>query len=159
MLALLASSTYPITVYGLDVEAQPSNFEKQSFLAAAQAALAGGKNGIPAITFSEYSFIVRYLSSKNSIKYLELWMAKKEQDRALQEQQASQANSQFQVKKEQETAALKAEQEKELFTLKTQSEIEVIQAKGEEDRKTLTVQIQLIKNDKIGNITQNIANN
>lgn len=159
MLALLASSKYPITVYGLDVEAQPSNFEKQSFLAAAQAALAGGKNGIPAITFSEYSFIVRYLSSKNSIKYLELWMAKKEQDRALKEQQTAQANSKYQTDKEKEVAAEKAKQEEDLYALKSKLVLEEIHAKGEEDRQTLAVQIQLIKNDKIGNITQNIANN
>lgn len=159
ILALLASSSYPITIYGLNVEAQPSNFEKQNFLSAAQAALAGGKNGIPAITFSEYSFIVRYLSSKNSIKYLELWMAKKEQDRALQQQQIAQQNSSLQAKKEQETAMLKAQQEKELADLKTQSEIEVIKAKGEEDRKTLAVQIQLSKTYGGANINQNIGNN
>jgi len=157
MLALLAASTYPITVYGLSVEAQPNDFEKQSFLSAAQAALAGGKNGIPAITFSEYSFIVRYLNSKNSIKYLELWMAKKEQDRALKEQEIAQANSQFQAKKEQETAALKAQQEKELYTLKTDSELEVIKAKGEEDRKTLALQIQLSK--AYGGGVPNMQNN
>ena len=141
--ALLTASKYPPACYGLNVEAATSEFEKQQFLSAAQVALQGGKNGIPAITFSEYTFLIRYIDSKKSIKFLQLWMAKKEQERLLQSQKIANENSMVQAQKEQETAQMKAEQEIGLENLKTKNKIQVIQVEAEENRKTIALELQM----------------
>jgi len=153
--ALLTASKYPPACYGLSVEAATSEFEKQQFLGAAQAALQGGKNGVPSITFSEYTFLIRYIDSKKSIKFLQLWMAKKEQERALEAQKIAQENSQIQAQKEQETATIKAQQEIELENLKTQNKLKVLQLEAEENRKTIALEMQLGETFKRPNLNPN----
>jgi len=141
--ALLTASKYPPATYGLNVEESTSDFEKQEFLNAARVAMQGGKNGIPAITFSEYAFIVRFIDSKKSIKLLQLWMAKKEREAALEQQKIANENSMFQAKKEQETANAKYEREKELETLKAENKLKLLQVEAEEKRKTIALELQM----------------
>lgn len=149
--ALLTASKYPPVTFGLNVEESTSDFEKQEFLAAAKVALQGGKNGIPAITFSEYSFIVRYIDSKKSIKLLELWMAKKEREAALQQQKIANENSMVQAKKEQETAEAKYKMQVDLENLQAQNKLKEIQVTEEEKRKTLALKMQMEQNKQTVN--------
>jgi len=135
--AILAAGNYPPVVYGFSMEARSSDTEKQRMLEAASAGLQSGKNGIPAITFSEYSFVVRYLGSGRSIKYLELWMAKKEQERTVAEQQRAEQNMKVQAEQQRTTDAAKLAGDKEKYAFETQKEIDVIRVKGEEERLTL----------------------
>ena len=146
LIALLTAAKYPPATWGLNVEESTSDFEKQEFLGTARVAMQGGKNGIPAITFSEYAFIIRFLDSKKSIKLLQLWMAKKEREAALQQQKIANENSILQAKKEQETADAKYKREMELENLKSQNKLKEIQLQEEEKRKTLALQLQMGNN-------------
>jgi len=143
--ALLTAAKYPPATFGLNVEEATSDFEKQEFLNAARVAMQGGKNGIPAIKFSEYAFIVRYIDSKKSIKLLQLWMAKKEQEAALQQQKIANENSLLQAKQAQELAQQKLQIETELENLKAQNKIKVAQVEAEEKRKTIALELQMGK--------------
>lgn len=156
--ALLTASKYPPTVYGLNPEAVTSDFEKQQFLASAQKALAGGKNGNAAISYSEYAFIVEYLNSKNSIKYLRLWMAKKEQERRLEAQKIANENSILMAKKEQEVAQVKIQGEKELLDMQTQSKIQIIQAEVQGKKEILALEIQAGKTFSPKNFNTSFSN-
>ena len=137
LLAIKAASNFPPAVYGFRIEARLTEQQKQMMLAAAQAGLAGGKNGIPALTYSEYSFIVRHLTTGKSVKYIEMWMAKKEQERAIAEQKAAQEAQITQGKLTQELEQQKEESERALIQMQTEKELKIIAAKGEEERKTI----------------------
>ena len=136
LMALLAAGNFPPAIYGFNIEARASELEKQTILQAASAGLQSGKNGIPALTFSEYSFIVRYVSSGKSIKYMELWIAKKEQERTVAEQKRAQENIAAQGEQQRQTDAAKVENKKIEGDIETQQELSMIKAKGEEDRLT-----------------------
>jgi hypothetical protein len=159
LLAIKTANSYPPVAYGFRIEARATEQEKAMVLQAAREGLAGGKNGIPALKFSEFSFIQRYLSTGRSVKYIELWMAKKEQEaeamaakRAEDAQriQGEENRKQEEAKRASEQAKVKAELDKELA---------VIAKKGEEERKTLDVkykyELQLAEKNSNNNINQN----
>lgn len=155
IIAVKAAGNFPPCVYGFKIEARATEQEKAKIEAAAQAGLQSGKNGIPALTFSEYSFVVRYLNTGHSIKYLELWISKKEQDRAAEDAAKSEqmiaAQAEEQRKTDENNAVLeikKAESEinKEVTVAQAKAdaekekEIAVTQAKGKQDRATEELQ-------------------
>lgn len=137
--------------YGFSMVARSNDVEKANILEAAKAALAGGKNGIPALTYSEYSFIVRYLGSGKSVKYLEVYIAKKEQERTAKEKQVAEDNMRIQAeenrKSKESEHALKMEEiqiqnqinESEArakAAAEAEKEIQVERVKGQETRLT-----------------------
>ena len=138
LIAILTAGNFPPVVYGFIIEARATDGEKQRILETATAALQSGKNGIPAITYSEYSFILRFLNSGKSIKYLELWMAKKEQERAVAEQKRAEQNIKVQSEEQRKTDQQKSENEKNKVGWEQGKELAIIQAKGEQERATQT---------------------
>lgn len=122
--------------YGFVIENRPTQAEKQTIYEAAKAGLAGGKNGIPALTFSEYSFIIRYLNTGRSIKYIEIWMAKKEQEaQMLQQKQAEQAQR-IQGEENRKLEEAKQTTQADKIKLENEAQIQLERVKGEEERKT-----------------------
>lgn len=138
LVAIMTAGNYPPVVYGFIIEARATDNEKQRILETATAALQSGKNGIPAITYSEYSFILRFLNSGKSIKYLELWMAKKEQERAAEEQKRAEQNMKVQAEEQRKTDEQKAKNEQNKVGWEEGKELAIIAAKGSEERKTQT---------------------
>jgi hypothetical protein len=139
LLAILTAGNFPPVIYGFDIDARPTDAEKQQMLAAAQQGLAGGKNGVPALTYSEYSFILRYLNSGKSIKYIEMWLAKKENEKAQMEFQKQQENIKAQGEEQRNLVEVQAQAEQNKIEWEKQKEIEVASVKAEEERKTLVL--------------------
>ena len=53
------------------------------------AALAGGKNGIPALSYSEYLFIIEQLNTNAGLYYARVYIARKEAETQMQAQTES----------------------------------------------------------------------
>jgi len=125
---------------GIHLIAAPDDQFKQEVRAAAQAALAGGKNGIPALKYSEYMFIIENLNTTSGISASRMYIAMKEAEReqeekqfALQsqEKQSTEVQKQNQQKAQQEMAKLQAEKDKSI----TEIEAKKIADLELEDRK------------------------
>jgi len=142
LLAIKSAGDFPPVIYGFKVEARATDSEKQQIMAAAQAGLAGGKNGVPALTFSEFSFIMRYLNTGKSIKYLELWLAQKEREREEKEAQRQKENIAAQGKEQKELVEVQAKAEQDKIMWEKEKNIEIERIKGEEERKTLLLKYE-----------------
>lgn len=136
--AIHAAGPYPAVDYGFRFEPRPTQLEREEVLMAAKAGLAGGKNGIPSLTYSEYMFILRHVLNGvgKSIKYIQIYIAKKEADRNAEAHQRALETQQLQAegainikKEEQNTIAFKLEGEEK-------KEKAVATTKGEQERLT-----------------------
>lgn len=125
---------------GIHLVAAPDDQLKQEVRAAAQAALAGGKNGIPALKYSEYMFIIENLNTTSGISASRMYIAMKESEREQQEKefamqsqekQSIEVQKQNQQKAQQEMAKLQAEKDKSITEINAKkiAELEI------EDRK------------------------
>jgi len=135
--AIMTAGDYPPVVYGFSIEARATELEKERILEAAKVGLQSGKNGIPAITYSEYSFILRFLNSGKSIKYLELWMAKKEQERTQKEQKVAEQNIKIQAEEQRKTKQQDVQFKVMEINAEKERELAVVEAKGQQERLTL----------------------
>lgn len=72
---------------GVHAYAAPDDMLKQEVRLAAQGAMAGGKNGIPALKYSEYLFIIESLNTMQSVNYARMYIAMKESQREQEERQ------------------------------------------------------------------------
>ena len=137
--AIKTAGPIPAVDYGFRLEARPTEAERREVFEAAKLGLAGGKNGIPALTYSEYLFVLRHITNGHgkSIKYIEVYLAKKEAEKEEQAHKRAMETQQLQIdgalkQKEEDRKAIveknKAEQLKE---------IEVVKEKGTQERMTL----------------------
>jgi hypothetical protein len=88
----LAGSTPPAE-YGLEIIVLPNDDEIAQVINSAQLATQGGKNGIPALTFSEYLFIYDALKTGKPIQHVIAYIAYKEK---LRDEQAAAISAQAQ---------------------------------------------------------------
>jgi hypothetical protein len=79
--AIRTAGSTPPAEYGISVLARPTEAEKAEIRQASAAAMMGGKNGIPAITHSEYLFIVDRLNNGASLKDIRAYIMFKERQR------------------------------------------------------------------------------
>lgn len=137
LLAIKAAGAYPPAMYGFRIEAKATEAQKQRILESAQAGLQSGKNGIPALTYSEFSFILRYLDTGKSIKYLELYMAKREQERREEEQKRAQDNIRVQEEEQRKTKQETAKADMDKISAETNGKLSIEKEKGKQERETL----------------------
>jgi hypothetical protein len=94
--AIVMADKYPPIEWGFKAVARPTEFIKSNVIAAAQQAMAGGKNGIPALRLSEYMFLVEHINTLAGIKFARAYIAHKEGERDKLEQEMQQRNIQMQ---------------------------------------------------------------
>lgn len=94
--AIKKAGKYPPAEYGFQTVALPSAGEIEKIENAAMMATQGGKNGIPALTYSEYLWICDQLKLNKPIKYIQAYISYKESKRdresaemAMQNQEAN----------------------------------------------------------------------
>ena len=115
---------------GIQVIAMPTQDELNKIMEAANQAVMGGKNGIPAITFSENLFIFDRLKYGAPVKEIIAYIAYKESQRNKMEQEKSQMSMQ-----------MNAQIQDAAVQRKTQGDVAKIEAKGKQDRLTEMVKI------------------
>ena len=89
--------------YGIKLQARPTTNEKMQLMRAAEIALQPGRDGIPGISFDDYTYVIERLNGGGNLKELRLYLAnakKRAQQQALREkqmmiQQQSEANMQM----------------------------------------------------------------
>jgi hypothetical protein len=77
--------------YGYRMEARPTMAEKQQLLRSAEIAMAPGRNGMPGLEFSDYTYIVERLLSGGNLKEIRLYLVnaqKRNKRQQFQEQMA-----------------------------------------------------------------------
>lgn len=122
--------------FGIYIEVAPTDEMKQHIINTAQQALAGGKNGIPALRYSEYLYIVNAIKTGRNIKKIIEYISYKERLSELAAMQQAQANSatQGEILQQQKQAEVQSELAK--IEAKGETSIGLERVKGEEDRKT-----------------------
>ena len=90
--------------YGIKLEARPTADEKMQMLRAAEIALQPGRDGIPGISFEDWTYVLERINSGGNLKEIRLYLAnakKKAQQQGFQEKQAliqQQAEANMQMK-------------------------------------------------------------
>ena len=144
--AIKRAGKYPPAEYGFQTVALPSREEIERIEAAAMQATQGGKNGMPALTYSEYLFVCDQLKTGKPIKYVMAYIAYMEAKRDKQAQEQAQQNQQANAMSAmmQEEAKAKSKQAEILAQGNVDKEIkmleivgEMIKTKGEIDLKGL----------------------
>jgi hypothetical protein len=125
MAAILSAGDLPPTYFGITIQAMPTEAEIAEVRMAAQAAMSGGKNGIPAITMSEYLFIVDGLKMGRSIKDIMAYIGYKERLRDMAQQQSMETNQKMNAQAAMQQEMLKKAGEIDLEKAKTDNQIKV----------------------------------
>jgi hypothetical protein len=128
--AIKEAGKYPPAEYGFQSVALPSRDEIAEIMKAAQAATMGGKNGIPALAWSEYLFIQDSLKLGRPVRLIHAYIAYKEAKRKQEEMQRGMAMQEFQIKKT-----------GELESIKNKNKIDLEQAKGKIMKEIETMKI------------------
>ena len=118
----VAGDSSPIE-WGFKIIPRPTEGIKMEIRQAAQQALAGGKNGIPMLQYSEYLYLIDHLNTGSGIKYAQFYLAKKESEANMAAQQSAQqatvvqqeeVRKNEQVKAQLETSKIQLEKDLEL---------------------------------------------
>jgi hypothetical protein len=131
--ALRAGGHAPPVSLGVHLVALPNDQLKNDVREAAMAAMAGGKNGIPALTYSEYLFIVEQLNSMSGISYARVYIAKKEAEAAMKEQKAAAESQELLNQQTQEQNQQKAQFEAQKIDKEKEKELDILEKKKEVD--------------------------
>lgn len=134
--SLKTAGNDPPVILGVHLVPTPDSALKEEVRQAAMSALAGGKNGIPALTYSEYLFIVENLTTMAGISFARIYIARKEAEAKIEEQkkanEAVKLNNEATQQQNQQKSDLKnqeilAERDKELAIIeaKKQAQIEI----------------------------------
>jgi surface antigen len=122
-------------MFGIRIEARPSQQEKQQILETAQAALQVGKQGSPLISYGDWMMVQNFVNL-GMLKFARAFIAHREQ----------MAQEKMDAKQE-EAITLQGQQNKELEMIKSQqaqaaleAELNKIKIEADEKRKTLTLE-------------------
>lgn len=128
--ALKTAGSTPPVEYGITIIARPTEQEKQEIRQAAQGATQGGKNGTPALTYSEYLFIVDRLNCGASLKDIRAYIAFKERQREEMDMKIAERNNAMndQMMAQQEELKTKRELSKEDARAKREVQVEYYKA-------------------------------
>lgn len=123
ILAVKEAGTTVPAEYGLEIMAMPTDDEINAINEAAQKATASGKNGIPAITYSEYLFIFDALKTGVPFKQIIAYINYKERMRDAQDAQMSAQSMEMNTKNSIDVENNKSKVSKELVTHETNEAI------------------------------------
>ena len=129
--------------WGIRIEALPTEEVKNEIKQAAQAGLAGGKNGIPAITYGEYLYIVEKLNTGANFTEMRAYIAYKEAERDKKAAEMQQQNIQLQQEEARKTEEAKTQMELQKIQTEKQLDAQNIVLEEEEKRKTMVLEYQL----------------
>ena len=118
--------------WGFVTKAHPTEQMRAEIRQAAQIAMAGGKNGQPAITQSEYLFIVQHLNSVDGINTSRAYLEYKEKKREEMDAKRMQETNMLQERMKQQGDQIKAATE--MAKLEAQKQIIVLQSQLDKDR-------------------------
>lgn len=134
--AIVALDGVPPLEIGITIEPKPSDEVKAEIKAAARESLAGGKNGIPALTYGEYLFIVSNIDTNAGLEFAKAFITYKEGKKKELEQQLSEQNMKAQSDNMIRLEQAKTKEETTRDEILTNNKIKVIKAEAEEKRKT-----------------------
>jgi len=103
---------------------------KNAVREAAMAALAGGKNGIPALSYSEYLFIIEQLNTNAGLYYARVYIARKEAETQMQAQQRAESSQKLLSQETMRQNEQKAKQELDKLNQQKNNEIELLNVKS-----------------------------
>lgn len=138
--AIVFADKNPPIEWGFKAVARPTEFIKSSVIAAAQQAMAGGKNGIPALRLSEYMFLVEHINTLAGVKFARAYIAYKEGERDKLEVAMQQRNIELQneglikleqAKQQSAQTNMQVEMQKEAMRIKMQLEADLIKMEKE----------------------------
>lgn len=134
--AIKMGSKKPMSAIGIKLNPKITEAQKRDIEEKLSVAMQGGKNGNALITASEYFAIKRMLESGTSIKYIQVFLAHREQ-KNIQEQRLNEARN-YKAQQQSAIASEQAKTKKELMVEKekTDNKIREIKAQEEEERKT-----------------------
>lgn len=153
--AIKVAGNYPPAEWGFKIIAQPDDAMKNEVRQAAMGAMAGGKNGIPALTYSDYLFIVEHLNTGAGIKYARAFIAYKEGERDKQASQMAQANVQNQTQSQMQLEQLKIKSE--LLKIQAQLDADKERITLEAAMKTATDQAQFVMQQELLNTQRQLS--
>lgn len=122
-------------MFGIRIQARPSQQEKQRIYDAAMQSVAVGKSGQVGINMSDFFVITRFIES-GMLKLAESYLAAKERQEKERQEKVAKENITLQSQEQQKLVQITGEQEKE----KRAAEIGMLQMTEEEKRKTLDLQ-------------------
>jgi hypothetical protein len=122
-------------MFGIRIEALPTQEEKQTILTAAMESMRVGRQGIPLLGYSDYLAVFEFVN-RGMLKMAKAYIAYKEQAMMDKIEQDKQAAIQAQGQQQQQLVAMQAEQEQK----KLQMEMEKIKMENEQKRITLADQ-------------------
>lgn len=122
-------------MFGIRIEAKPTQEEKQTILTAAMESMRVGRQGIPLLGYSDYLVVFDFVN-KGMLKMAKAYIAYKEQAMMDKIEKDKMAAIQAQGQQQQQLVAMQAQQEQQ----KLQMEIEKIKVENEEKRKTIREQ-------------------
>jgi hypothetical protein len=127
--------------YGVRLRARPTNQEKLNLLKAAEAAMQPGRDGLPGISFDDYTYIVERLNAGGNIKEIRLYLSqarRKAEKRNFEEKQTLQ---QQQIQGNQMLAEQKMKQTAMENDMKVRGEIAINNNKAASDLRLKMVEI------------------
>lgn len=128
--ALRVGGFFPPISLGVHLVAMPDEVMKNAVREAAMAALAGGKNGIPALSYSEYLFIIEQLNTNAGLYYARVYIARKEAETQMQAQQRAESSQKLLSQETMRQNEQKAKQELDKLNQQKNNEIELLNVKS-----------------------------
>jgi hypothetical protein len=134
VIALKSAGFDPPIAFGIHMVAAPDDALKSEIRNAAMNALAGGKNGVPALMYSEYLYLIEQLiNTFAGISYARIYIAKKEVEADQAAKQSAAATQQQMSDNTIQQNKLKAQDEIQKREDETQKELAIIEAQKQAD--------------------------
>ena len=130
MESLRVSGFFPPTSLGAHLVAIPDEGMKNAVRKASMAALAGGKNGIQAVSYSEYLFIIEKLNTNAGLYYARVYTARKEAETLMQAQQSAESSQKLLSQETMRQNEQKAKQELDKLNQQKNNEIKLLNVKS-----------------------------
>lgn len=140
--ALRVAGYFPPVSFGIHLEAMPDEAMKAAVREAAMAALAGGKNGIPALSYSEYLFIIEQLNTNAGLYYARVYIARKEAETQMQAQQRAEASQKLLSEETMKQNEQKSAQLLEKIDKEKNNEIEILNVKHKHE-----IELEVLKHE------------
>lgn len=125
ILAIKAAGKTPPAEYGISIIMRPTEADRQETRNAAMLATQGGKNGKPALDYSEYLFICERLNNGNSLKDIRAYIAFKERQKEEYDAKVAEQNQLGNAQVSAQIEDAKAQREIMVDSAKSKNQIQV----------------------------------
>jgi len=129
--------------YGTYLVAKLTDFEKQNLMIVAGESVKAGRDGVPGLTWADYSEIQRLINTNASMRMINLIVSRRLEEAKDDGTRRAQENSKAQTEGLKQLELTKLQSEIQIIEAKKLAEIEVERVKGDEDRKTASLEISL----------------